>query len=79
MATQVVSTPTSQLAPPSVPTPPGSWQHPRLAEINRRRRDAMFDDTKLRIVLWSAVLLFASFIPFNLVKLDQLYVRILLK
>jgi len=56
------ATPSSQKTtiPPGTNSP-GSWQHPRLAEINRRQRATSFDETKRRVLFYSVVILFLSY------------------
>jgi nucleoporin POM34 len=66
------STPLSKL--PSAPTPPGEWHHPRLAEINQRKQAASFDDSKLRIIIYSSILLFLSFLLPSYIHLSRMLV-----
>jgi fatty acid desaturase len=55
MATITAAPATPQTVPPAAPTPPtGTWQHPRLKEIEQRREASIFTYTKL---LHAAVLL----------------------
>ncbi|KAF2672675.1 hypothetical protein BT63DRAFT_420897 [Microthyrium microscopicum] len=56
------TTPSRPLAPPAAPTPPGSWQHPRLTEISQRRLANTFDQAKAYAALSSAAILIASFV-----------------
>jgi hypothetical protein len=74
-ASRTAATPAFDSVPPPAPTPPppGKWDHPRLLEIARRKREASFDEAKLRVTLASAALLALTFVLPRLLPLGALY------
>jgi hypothetical protein len=55
------STPTSDKPSPARSSP-GSWQHPRMAEVIQRQNATRFDGSNLRIIGLNFMLLVASFL-----------------
>ena len=68
------SAPASIPPPAPTPPPPGKWDHPRLLEIARRKRESSFNEAKLRVALASAALLVLSFALPRYLPLAALYV-----
>ncbi|KAF2402994.1 hypothetical protein EJ06DRAFT_489701, partial [Trichodelitschia bisporula] len=59
---------------PPAPTPPvGTWRHPRLDEIARRKQAATFDQQKLRQIAWSAAFLASTFVLPPMLPTSVLY------
>lgn len=66
MATTTALTPaTPQSAPPAAPTPPtGTWTHPRMREIERRREASTFTTTNaMQTTLFTLILLSTFWTP----------------
>ena len=51
------STPTKKGEAPEVTESPGNWKHPRLAEITKRQRAAVFSESNVKTIMYNVAAL----------------------
>lgn len=63
MSTIIAAPATPQSVPPAAPTPPtGTWQHPRIKEIEQRREAGTLTKAKVLQTVILAVVLLSTFL-----------------
>lgn len=69
MSTPVRSTPVKSTPAPAADSP-GTWRHPRLDEITRRRNASTFSEKNLRRIAYNVVALLALWVLQQVAKLN---------